>query len=75
MPKKLKRMVYGGPAEELALDFGKKKVVLKRNIATIVTDDEFEFLKGCKRKLNLLPVLGVEDSYTNKLKNRILRED
>ena len=74
MPKKTKRMVYGGPSEELRLDMRGYKLVFPKGVAKMVSDAEYEYLKRCQKKLNITPVEEWEDSHKKKLRERILKE-
>jgi len=75
MPKKLRRVVYGGPAEELTLDMRGKKVVIPKGVAAVVDEDTFQHLMDGQKKYNVLAVDSVEDSRMSKLKNRLIKEE
>ena len=75
MPKSLKRVVYDGYAEEYVREFSNgKKIVLKKGMVTIVSEDIHKILMDSKKKAHIVNVVGIEDNYHRKLKDRMLRE-
>ena len=74
MARKAKRIVYNGPARELVIDFRGTKVELPKGKAVKVTDDQYEYLKCCQKKLNVIPVEEWEDSHKKRLRERMLQE-
>lgn len=74
MPKKTKRVVYGGPAEELDIDMRGSRLVLPKGVAKKVTDAEFEYLKNCRKKLNVVPVESWDEDRLKSLKERMIKE-
>lgn len=71
----VKRMVYDGISDKQIINMGSKKVVLKYGVATIVDDDVFEYLMDCRKRLNVHPVLEIEKSLKNRLKDRVIKEE
>ncbi len=75
MPKKLKRVVYYGPAKEFRKEFRDGRVVvIPKNTAVPVDDDIFEILMNGKKTNHLAPVLDIQDKYHKKLTDRLIRE-
>ena len=75
MPKSLKRVVYDGYAKEYIREFNNgDKIVLKRGVVTIVSDDVHKVLMDGRRKSHIVNVVGIEDKYHKKMSDRMIRE-
>ena len=75
MPKKVNRVVYGGNAEELRIDFGDKKIALKKGVVSIIKDPQiYQHLMDSKKTLHITDVTGIEDNYARKMKERLIKE-
>ena len=75
MPKKYKRLVYGGPAEEFTRTFSDdRKVKLEKGVATIVDEDIFNILMNGSKTNNFIEVTDYQQPYARKLMDRIIRE-
>ena len=75
MPKSLKRVVYDGNAEEYVREFSNgKKIVLKKGMVTTVPEDIHKVLMDGRKKAHIVNVVGIEDNYRRKLKDRLIRE-